>query len=306
MISTDPRPCEGTSERRRRSARSTACLGALADALLLAGIASPALATSFTVTLGTSIGDGEVSDPTFAETTGTFDGSSGAGPASGEETVFAGPAGTGAVLSAQATGPFTNFTSGISLFASGEMVIDDIVISRAGGSIGPEPVDVALFARFDGSVGPIGATSPGSASANAFARATLTNSNLASVEDPFEPPGTSSAVSYDEILQTPLLTVQTDTPITATLFFTLGINAGARKAVGSSEDGTAQVTADFGSTLAFPVGAPVFDLPSGFTANSASGRIADNQFVVPEPAGSLLLGLGLGGLALAGRRRAVG
>jgi len=303
MRTTAPRPYEFDPQARPLRSRPLGPrLRALAAAIGVAALATPALATSFTVTLGTSIGANPVSDPTFAETTDAFDGSSGAGPASGNGTVFAGPGGTGAVLYAEATGPFTNFTSGITLFASGEMVIDDIVISRVGGSTGPEAVDVALAARFEGSVGPVSTNGSGDVSANAFASITLTNSNLASVTDPFDPASVSTPVAYNEILTTPFLTVQTDTPITATLFFTLGINASARSAVGSGEAGTSQITADFGSTLAFPVGAPVFDLPDGFTANSSDGLIVDNQFAVPEPGASLLVGLGVAGLGLAASR----
>lgn len=283
--------------------RGSGALRTLAGAVLVAALASPAFATSFTVTLDSSAADEtEVTDPQLAEISDRFDGTTSTGPAAGEGTVFAGPSGTGALLSGEATGVSTSASSGISLFASGEMLVDDIVISRVGGSIGPEPVDVALLASFDGSVGPIGATLPGSASANALARITLTNSNLASVQDQFDPPATGAPLVYAESLQTPLLTVQTDTPIRATLFFTLGASASAEKAVGSSEDGTAHVTADFGSTLSFPKSGPVFDLPAGFTAHSASGHIVDNQ-VVPEPGTSLLVGVGLGTLALVRRRR---
>jgi hypothetical protein len=55
--------------------------------------------------------------------------------------------------------------------------------------------------------------------------------------------------------------------------------------------GLGNVTADFGHTLSFPRDRPVFDLPAGFTANSAALGIVDNQYVVPEPATAVLLGL---------------
>jgi hypothetical protein len=53
--------------------------------------------------------------------------------------------------------------------------------------------------------------------------------------------------------------------------------------------------ADFDSTLAFPSAGPVFNLPGGYTANSADARILGNQFVgggavaVPEPGSIVLL-----------------
>ncbi len=70
----------------------------------------------------------------------------------------------------------------------------------------------------------------------------------------------------------------------------------------SSTLGFGSVTADFGHTLRFPTDRPVFDLPAGFTANSAAFGIVDNQYVVPEPATAVLLGLAVIG-ALGRQRR---
>ena len=62
--------------------------------------------------------------------------------------------------------------------------------------------------------------------------------------------------------------------------------------------GLGSLTADFGHTLSFPKDRPVFDLPPGFTANSAAFGIVDNQYVVPEPATAVAIGLAvIGGLA---------
>jgi PEP-CTERM motif-containing protein len=57
--------------------------------------------------------------------------------------------------------------------------------------------------------------------------------------------------------------------------------------------------ADFASSLTFATDGPVFNLPAGFTVNSADAGIIDNTFSpsVPEPSTWLLLGSGL--LALA-------
>jgi len=65
-------------------------------------------------------------------------------------------------------------------------------------------------------------------------------------------------------------------------------------------------------TFGFPTDGPVFDLPDGFTANSASGLIVDNRWViptsgpvssVPEPASFLVFGAGLLGAGAVRRRR---
>ena len=65
---------------------------------------------------------------------------------------------------------------------------------------------------------------------------------------------------------------------------------------------------NFLNTVSLPLSGPVFNLPPGFTANSASGLIVDNRFVggpqdVPAPATLALLAVGLVGVA-ATRRRA--
>ncbi len=59
----------------------------------------------------------------------------------------------------------------------------------------------------------------------------------------------------------------------------------------------AEANTDFGGTLTFATDRPVFDLPTGYTANSVDGGIVNNAFVVPEPGSTALFATG--GLALA-------
>jgi hypothetical protein len=60
---------------------------------------------------------------------------------------------------------------------------------------------------------------------------------------------------------------------------------------------------DFSHTLIFPTDGSVFNLPPGFTANSAEGDIVNNRFVspaqsaTPEPASLTLFGLGVVSMA---------
>lgn len=73
----------------------------------------------------------------------------------------------------------------------------------------------------------------------------------------------------------------------------------------TQQAGAANGFVDFSRTLEFPTSGPVFNLPAGFTVNSADGAIVNNQFVgfptVPEPGTLLLLGTSL--LTLASRFR---
>ena len=69
-------------------------------------------------------------------------------------------------------------------------------------------------------------------------------------------------------------------------------------------DATSSGISNFSSTVTFPTSGPVFDLPPGYTVNSPSAGIVNNQYVLPEPSALALLAAGSSGLALLGRRRA--
>ena len=86
-------------------------------------------------------------------------------------------------------------------------------------------------------------------------------------------------------------------------------------AITSSRGAGGSASADFGNTLEFPTGVPVFNLPAGYTVN-AGDYLVNNRFVdpngvgaVPEPAiwAMLIFGFGLtGGVARGAARRARG
>jgi hypothetical protein len=64
-------------------------------------------------------------------------------------------------------------------------------------------------------------------------------------------------------------------------------------------------SADYLNTLKFVQGVPVFNLSSGWTANSADGSIVNNLLVaVPEPSTWALIAIPLLGLSASRRRRA--
>lgn len=68
----------------------------------------------------------------------------------------------------------------------------------------------------------------------------------------------------------------------------------------STNNAWGTASSNFSNTLMFPLNAPVFALPAGYTATSTDFGIVDNHFV-PEPATTALIGLGL--VAVAWRRR---
>lgn len=98
---------------------------------------------------------------------------------------------------------------------------------------------------------------------------------------------------------------ESDIQIGLSLETTAGAILSPTGSVSTQQAGTANGFVDFSRTLGFPTSGPVFNLPAGFTVNSAEGVIVNNQFVsvptVPEPGTLLLLGTGL--LTLASRFR---
>lgn len=109
--------------------------------------------------------------------------------------------------------------------------------------------------------------------------------------------------SISDVLAVNFFNVPIGIPLELELSLDALVQAGGNLA-GSSPLATAEVSAfsQFSDTFGFPTSGPVFNLPTGFTANSTDGQIINNQFVgatpVPEPGtlvlfASCLLGLGL-------------
>jgi hypothetical protein len=119
--------------------------------------------------------------------------------------------------------------------------------------------------------------------------------DVQAVDEPHESGDFERVIRIDADITTPAFVIPMNVPTT------LGISifVGGQQ---SSSLGFGRLAADFEHTLRFANDRPVFDLPAGFTANSAALGIVDNQFVVPEPATALLIGLTVIG-GLAGRAR---
>lgn len=87
----------------------------------------------------------------------------------------------------------------------------------------------------------------------------------------------SSEMFINGTFETPAFSVPVDEPLV--LYLEIIASASA-----VSRDGSAVgAQSDFYNTLTLPTTGAVFDLPTGYTANSVNGNIVDNAFVAPVP-----------------------
>jgi type VI secretion system secreted protein Hcp len=78
-------------------------------------------------------------------------------------------------------------------------------------------------------------------------------------------------VIIDKMFTTPTYTIQVGVPFSVKLSNTLASSA-------KSDTGKAVSINDFTGEVSFPTQGPVFNVPEGFTVNSISGTVRDNQF----------------------------
>lgn len=98
---------------------------------------------------------------------------------------------------------------------------------------------------------------------------------------------------------TPNFMVQSGVPFEVRL--TLTTSAYTLLSSANSTGGTAEANTDFSHTLAFALDGPVFNLPSGYTADSADAHIVNNSFIVPEPSSLVLALFGISAVLLVRR-----
>lgn len=112
--------------------------------------------------------------------------------------------------------------------------------------------------------------------------------------------GTGLLTGFDGYMDvtSALFSVPVNTPFSIELQLSVSSNLSAN----FSEIFSLDANTNFFNTLTFaPIG-PVFNLPSGYTINSAQAGIIDNTYVVPEPTSLLLTSLAFSALVLTGIR----
>ncbi len=194
--------------------------------------------------------------------------------------------------------------------ATATLFLDDVIVTGPSGGSAQISFNLAL----NGSLGAI-ASDPMIAGASARVLYSIENARTgASTSDALDISTSNPnfiSESSGAIVSGPTGVIQSGTFTVMpgdTLFLSLILGVGASAGCGSfgcPSGLTASAFSNFSDTVGFPSIGPVANLPSGWTINSASGLVADNRFTgaIPEPTSLLLLGSGLGGMGLLGRKR---
>ncbi|NNE43590.1 MAG: hypothetical protein HKN12_05240 [Gemmatimonadetes bacterium] len=236
--------------------------------ILLAGILSAASALPVGATLysaGTHAGNCSaalvVTDPVFATDTGTSSPTGGGAGSAGRIASASAGGVTGAAdgsLSGAALpgGRITQLAS----CESALLTLDDVVITGPGSTVA-----TSFSVQVDGSHS-VTVTSGGLVTHSADVQVT----NLTTSVHTFVGSVT------DVVVTSPAVTQPVGVPFSVSIKLDVEDTA---MAFGGLPASTAQYNSSYSAT--FPVGTPVFDLPAGFTVNSASGNIVNNFYQSP-------------------------
>jgi hypothetical protein len=188
------------------------------------------------------------------------------------------------------------FGSSFSRASSAAGSWDDFIITGPTGS-----VSTSVNLRFTGTLAmPFGP--PGSATATVTAGGdlggtTFTGGNSLSAGSPAPTASGFLAGQTGSEITSPTVTL----PVNVPFRLSLSLATSATVTPPPGQPSALAADADYSRTLAFSTQRPVFNLPAGYTANSAQALVVNNSFIVPEPA-TLGLAAPAALLALARRR----
>lgn len=179
----------------------------------------------------------------------------------------------GGSATASSTGNASQFNSAAACHKA-QIVIDDIIISGPGSEVSTQ-----VSAHFEGTLNPVTGGGVAVAAASARIQAHTVGGGALSSNTHYPTGSVSAPVAVDTILTTPSFLAPVGVPFAVRMYMEGDVGV-----LDTWSPGSATSASDFGNTLSFIEGAPVFDLPAGYTVNSIDGNIVDNQFVGGPPA----------------------
>jgi hypothetical protein len=226
----------------------------------------------------------------------------------GNAFAAAGNGGVHAMANTSYSDEFPQDTFDFRAFSSAMLTMDDFIISGAPGTLITTRLNLHLTGTEEaGSTLFTNSALTGSASglATEFVFITVAGKNVGTGEHNLTSTngGPATAVGLgllanftgNNVLTTNLFTVAANTPFSVAL----DLVAQGDSILSGNGAGFTTSLSDFSNTLTFVEGAPVFDLPAGYTASSLEAGIVNNRFtpadgaaVVPEPSSIILWGIG--------------
>ncbi len=309
----------------RRVVRVSALVGAIA----LSSVCVPQAAADYSVsgninfvsgppTSVVSVGSFDNSSPIATSDQTAFDASNSAFSRSGQLSARAGFGSVGVTGSASSRQPAPLVSNGDSFnsvqgVALAVATIDDIIISGPGsGSIftqlnlrlhGVLSAVSSLANEPDGSVAAAQVSIAVMRGTETLGFGTFRHDSTNGSSSQVTSTGMLTGFDGDDLLTTASFLVPLNTPTTIELQLRISLVSTLQATVA----GEAAGSAFFNQTLSFSTEGDVFTLPDGYTANSVSAGIINNDYnAVPEPSTTAMLALASAGLLLVWKRRRSG